>query len=35
LLYDGDVPGSNTPAPSSGGTYTIDVNLISGTYSFK
>ena len=35
VLYDGDVPGSNTPAPSSGGTYTIDVNFISGTYSVQ
>jgi len=33
LLYDGDVPGSNTPAPASDGTYTIDVNFITGSYS--
>ncbi len=35
ILYDGDVPSSNTPAPSSSGTYTIDVNFISGTYSVQ
>jgi hypothetical protein len=35
LLYDGDVPSSNTPAPSSGGSYTIDVNYITGTYSVQ
>jgi len=35
ILYDGDVPGSNTPGPSSSGTYTIDVNFISGTYSVQ
>ena len=33
LLYDADVPGTNTPAPSSDGSYTIDVNFITGTYS--
>ncbi len=35
LLYDGDVPSSNTPAPASGGTYTIDVNFISDTYTVQ
>jgi hypothetical protein len=35
LLYDGDVPGSNTPGPSSDGSYTIDVNFITGTYSVQ
>jgi starch-binding outer membrane protein SusE/F len=35
LLADGDVPGSNTPAPASSGTYTIDVNFITNTYSVK
>jgi hypothetical protein len=35
ILYDGDVPGSNTPAPSSDGTYTINVNFITGTYSVQ
>jgi hypothetical protein len=35
LLADGDVPGSNTPAPSTSGTYTIDVNFITKTYSVK
>jgi len=35
LLYDGAVPGSNTPGPSSAGTYTIDVNFITGSYSVQ
>ncbi len=35
ILYDGDVPGSNTPGPSSSGTYTIDVNFITGTYTVQ
>lgn len=35
ILYDGDVPGSNTPTPSSDGTYTIDVNFITGTYTVQ
>lgn len=35
ILYDNDVPGSNTPAPSSDGTYTIDVNFATGTYSVQ
>jgi hypothetical protein len=33
LLFDGDVPGSNTPAPSTSGTYLIDVNFITGKYT--
>ncbi|NTS40581.1 SusE domain-containing protein [Flavisolibacter sp. BT320] len=32
LLADGDVPGSNTPAPGTTGTYKITVNFISNTY---
>lgn len=35
LLADGAVPGSNTPAPGSSGTYNIDVNFITNTYSVK
>lgn len=35
LLADGDVPGSNTPAPANSGTYTIDVNFITNTFSVK
>ncbi|HVZ98025.1 MAG TPA: SusE domain-containing protein [Chitinophagaceae bacterium] len=35
LLYDGAVPGSNTPGPASAGTYTIDVNFITDTYSVQ
>jgi hypothetical protein len=35
ILYDGAVPGSNTPAPSSDGTYTIDANFVTGTYSVQ
>jgi hypothetical protein len=35
LLYDGAVPGSNTPAPGTAGTYTIDVNFFSNTYTVK
>lgn len=35
LLYDGAVPGSNTPGPGVAGTYTIDVNFFSNTYSVK
>jgi len=35
LLADGDVPGTNTPAPSVSGTYTIDVNFITNTYTVK
>ena len=33
LLADGDVPGSNTPAPSQDGTYEINVNFITMQYS--
>lgn len=33
LLLDGDVPGSNTPAPPTAGTYLIDVNFVTGLYS--
>jgi hypothetical protein len=33
LLADGAVPGSNTPAPASSGTYQILVNFQTGTYS--
>jgi hypothetical protein len=32
LLTDGAVPGSNTPAPSTTGSYTINVNFITMTY---
>ncbi|MGZ3987831.1 MAG: SusF/SusE family outer membrane protein, partial [Flavisolibacter sp.] len=32
LLKDGDVPGSNTPAPGTTGNYLIDVNFITMTY---
>ena len=35
ILYDNDVPGSNTPAPSSDGTYTIDANFVTGTYTVQ
>lgn len=35
LLYDGAVPGSNTPGPGVAGTYTIDVNFFSNTYTVK
>jgi hypothetical protein len=35
LLYDGAVPGSNTPGPGVAGTYTIDVNFFSNTYKVK
>jgi hypothetical protein len=35
ILYDGAVPGSNTPAPATSGTYTINVNFGLGTYSVK
>jgi hypothetical protein len=33
LLADGDVPGSNTPAPSATGQYLITVNFFTNTYS--
>jgi starch-binding outer membrane protein SusE/F len=32
LLADGDVPGSNTPAPAASGNYKIVVNFITMTY---
>ncbi len=35
LLVDGAVPGSNTPAPATSGTYTITVNFISMTYKVQ
>lgn len=33
LLADGAVPGSNTPAPATSGTYEIIVNFQTGTYT--
>ena len=33
LLADGDVPGSNTPAPAQDGTYEINVNFITMQYT--
>ena len=33
LLFNGAVPGSNTPAPGTSGNYLIDVNFITGTYT--
>jgi starch-binding outer membrane protein SusE/F len=33
LLADGAVPGSNTPAPATSGTYQIIVNFQTGTYT--
>ena len=33
LLADNDVPGSNTPAPSTTGQYLIAVNFFTNTYS--
>ncbi|MGZ3852003.1 MAG: SusE domain-containing protein [Flavisolibacter sp.] len=35
LLADGNVPGSNTPAPSTTGTYTITVDFNSQTYKVQ
>jgi hypothetical protein len=35
LLADGAVPGSNTPAPATSGTYTITVNFITMTYKVQ
>jgi hypothetical protein len=35
LLADGAVPGSNTPAPTTTGTYTITVNFITMTYKVQ
>ncbi|HSV09463.1 MAG TPA: SusE domain-containing protein, partial [Hanamia sp.] len=33
ILFNNDVPGSNTPAPSVSGNYLIDVNFITGKYT--
>ena len=33
ILYDGAVPGSNTPAPTVSGNYLIDVNFATGLYT--
>lgn len=33
LLYNGDVPSSNTPGPTVSATYLIDVNFLANTYS--
>lgn len=33
ILFDNDVPGSNTPAPAVSGTYMVDVNFITGKYT--
>ena len=33
LLFNGSVPGSNTPAPPASGNYLIDVNFITDTYT--
>ncbi len=33
LLVDGNVPGSNTPAPSASGSYKINVNFLTMKYS--
>ena len=35
ILADGDVPGSNTPAPAASGTYTIKVNFVTNTYTVQ
>jgi hypothetical protein len=35
LLADGAVPGSNTPAPASSGTYTIKVNFMTMKYTVQ
>jgi hypothetical protein len=35
LLADSAIPNSNTPAPATSGTYTIDVNFFSGIYTVK
>ncbi len=35
LLIDGAVPGSNTPAPATSGTYTITVSFVSMTYKVQ
>jgi starch-binding outer membrane protein SusE/F len=33
ILFDGAVPGSNTPAPAASGNYLIDVNFATGIYT--
>jgi starch-binding outer membrane protein SusE/F len=33
ILFNNDVPGSNTPAPSVSGNYLIDINFITGKYT--
>ena len=33
ILYDGAVPGSNTPAPAVTGNYLIDVDFAAGKYT--
>jgi len=33
ILYDGAVPGTNTPHPSAAGNYLIDVDFAAGTYT--
>lgn len=33
ILYDGDVPGSNTPGPAVTGNYLIDVDFATGKYT--
>ena len=33
LLADGNVPGSNTPAPAVSGSYLINVDFLTGKYT--
>jgi hypothetical protein len=33
ILYDGAVPGSNTPGPVTSGNYLVDVNFVTGQYT--
>ncbi len=33
LLFNGAVPGSNTPPPAAAGNYLIDVNFLTGSYT--
>lgn len=33
ILFDNDVPSSNTPAPAVSGNYLVDVNFITGKYT--
>jgi hypothetical protein len=33
LLANNAVPGSNTPAPATSGSYLIDVNFLTGKYT--